>query len=130
MSGAVGGMALLPCPFCGGDPITEVSGTSNDGMMISCMNSKCVGPHCSYIPPSAAIAAWNTRTTPPARSYADEAGVLQMDREAFARLEDHEPGSMGWRMITEPTRGDCVGVQAFAAHRRAAIRLLSQEPRT
>jgi hypothetical protein len=44
--------------------------------------------------------------------------VTQADREAFARMEGHEPDDMGWRIITEPTNGDCVGVQAFARHRQ------------
>ena len=47
--------------------------------------------------------------------------VTQADREAFARLDDWEPGSMGWNMIVHPTGPDCVGVVAFAKHRLAAL---------
>lgn len=47
--------------------------------------------------------------------------VEQCDREAFARLDDWEPGSMGWNMIVHPTGPDCVGVVAFAKHRLAAL---------
>lgn len=46
--------------------------------------------------------------------------VIQSDREAFARVEGHEPGDMGWRMITEPTRGDCCGVVCIAKYRIAS----------
>ncbi|MEN2749363.1 hypothetical protein, partial [Sphingomonas sp. T9W2] len=46
--------------------------------------------------------------------------VTQADREAFARLDDWEPGSMGWNMIVHPTGPDCVGAVAFAKHRLAA----------
>ena len=52
---------LLPCPFCGQIPESFPSGIRDDGLMIQCMTGGCLGPHCSYIPPSAAIAAWNRR---------------------------------------------------------------------
>lgn len=54
-------IALLPCPFCGRNPISFESG-GGEGLMIQCISVGCpVGPHVSYIPPEAAIAAWNTR---------------------------------------------------------------------
>ena len=54
---------LKRCPFCGKRPVSFPSGDGS-GLMIQCMNADCVGPHVRYIPPSAAIAAWNARIGP------------------------------------------------------------------
>ena len=59
-------MELMPCPFCGAIPIAFPSGMRDEGLMIQCMTDGCLGPHCSYIPPTEAIAAWNRRPAPPA----------------------------------------------------------------
>lgn len=53
--------------------------------------------------------------------------ITDADREAFARLDGNEPGDMGWRMITEPTRGDCAGVHEMAKHRIASTEALTAE---
>jgi len=63
MSGAVEGVALLPCPYCDG-PAVNVAGeyiTCGSPVFISCAGRSV----------RADLEDWNTRTTPPARSYAD-----------------------------------------------------------
>jgi hypothetical protein len=58
--------ALKTCPFCGEPPQSLPSGDGT-GLMIGCMTLKCVNPHVSYYPPSAAISAWNRRAGLPVR---------------------------------------------------------------
>jgi len=72
MSGAVEGVALLPCPFCG-QAGKAIIGPVRDGAAVCCPNFACLGQVQAFNPNARAkaIAAWNTRTTPPARSYAD-----------------------------------------------------------
>lgn len=72
MSGAVEGVALLPCPnpWCEGAEGVEASQHIVSGRWhICCDDCMIDGPWADSH--GLAIAAWNTRTTPPARSYAD-----------------------------------------------------------
>jgi hypothetical protein len=52
---------ILPCPFCGQEPMTSGSGEGQRGLMIECITSGCVNPHVSYYVHAAAIRAWNRR---------------------------------------------------------------------
>jgi len=119
MSGAVEGVALLPCPF-GHEfeakyppaPVQRMSwqkGLSEERCRVMC---KCgaQGPVAEGSP--AAIAAWNTRTTPPARSYAD---AIEDAAKAVEALRREVP--------YEYNRHPCSETKRRAI---AAIRLLSQ----
>ena len=55
---------LKPCPFCGKPPETMGSGAGRRGLMIECINTECLGPHCSHYDHKAAIEEWNTRPAP------------------------------------------------------------------
>lgn len=114
MSRAVEGVALLPCPFCGGKGDIE-SQPSYDQAAATYQRHRGWCDQCgfgldwhSYEPD--AITAWNTRTTPPARSYAD--GV----EDAAKVVECSLSGSVLEQEIF------------LVARIAAAIRLLSQEP--
>jgi len=78
MSGAVEGVALLPCPFCGSLPrVWKGSPFFFREEWASCQGhdgsgSSDVGHPTIRMP----LRHWNTRTTPPARSYADGDWVL------------------------------------------------------
>jgi Restriction alleviation protein Lar len=52
---------ILPCPFCGADPITEGSGENQRGLMIQCVTGGCVNPHVSYYEHAVALRIWNRR---------------------------------------------------------------------
>jgi hypothetical protein len=118
MSGAVEGVALLPCPFCGKAPCIETEK--------ACYAVMCVNAHCGesmsrwFMSEAEAVAAWNVRaplTTPPARSYADAI------EDAAKVAEDLTFGiDIGeWLVMTKKD------VSARACHEcAAAIRLLSQ----
>jgi hypothetical protein len=73
MSGAVEGVELLPCPFgCPYPAFQWVAYGKNP--MVTCYGNK-GGQHPPF---TMTLRAWNTRTTPPARSYADGvAGILR-----------------------------------------------------
>jgi len=84
MSGAVEG-ALLPCPFCGGTDgdLVETFTRATDTLMIWAVEcERCGAERASDASEHEAREFWNTRTTPPARSYAD--GV-----EDAARIVEH-----------------------------------------
>jgi len=126
MSGAVEGVALLPCP----NPWCE---SHADGAL---PNENDIWQHPGFAPAyrvqcsfclmegpvkegeDEAIAAWNTRTTPPARSYADgvEDAAKVCDERAAGRTRMYEDNH--------------AGINAFKAveaeEAAAAIRLLSQ----
>lgn len=51
---------LLPCPFCGEEPVSFPSGDGT-GVMIQCMTPDCVQPHVSYYGEGVAVAIWNRR---------------------------------------------------------------------
>jgi hypothetical protein len=72
MSGAVEGVALLPCPNPWCEEVEGVEASrhiTTEKWHVCCDDCMIEGPWAdSY---DLAIAAWNTRTTPPARSYAD-----------------------------------------------------------
>lgn len=50
---------LLPCPFCGGDPIADNLGDPMDDSFIHC--SKCEVQQIANYAPHRAAALWNTR---------------------------------------------------------------------
>jgi len=64
MSGAVEGVALSPCPFCGSCDVVLIPQTGS----VECIDCGAIGPGTLG---DDCAALWNTRTTPPARSYAD-----------------------------------------------------------
>jgi hypothetical protein len=118
MSGAVEGVALLPCPnpWCEGAEGVEASQHIVSGKWhICCDDCMIEGPWAdSY---NLAIAAWNTRSTPPARSYAD--GVEDAAKVAEDLTFGIDIGE--WLVMTKKD------VSARACHEcAAAIRLLSQ----
>ena len=51
---------LLPCPFCGGEPIIHES--MFGGFTACCSEIKCCGLVCRYPTEAEAIEAWNTRS--------------------------------------------------------------------
>jgi hypothetical protein len=91
MSGAVEGVALLPCPFCGGKASiyqnTKEDGTGNYDpgfYFVRCDPCDLIHDKAWCVPYTEAVTAWNTRNTPPARSYAD--GVEDAAKVADAGL--------------------------------------------
>jgi Lar family restriction alleviation protein len=135
MSGAVEGVALLPCPFCGGEAhhptIKTRTGEEVCLTVVWCKGCE-IEMHNGLDDIPRAAEQWNTRTTPPARSYADGAA------EQVARLRDAYNAVADW----PEKRGDpmTVGGAGFMDLLKlrnlvaellddpAAIRLLSQEP--
>jgi Lar family restriction alleviation protein len=67
-------VALLPCPFCGGE---ERLITSNEfgGFCISCESCNAVGPPSEY-DPEEMREAWNTRASTPSPTVQEAAKVL------------------------------------------------------
>lgn len=85
MSGAVEGV-LLPCPFCGGTDgdLVETFTRATDTLMIWAVEcERCGAERASDASEHEAREFWNTRTTPPARSYAD--GVEDAAKVAESR---------------------------------------------
>ena len=80
--------ALAACPFCGEAPIAFAVGPNDAGMMIECVASRCVHPHVSFIPPSAAIAAWNRRAPSVTPSPADLKALVGAARRTRMFMED------------------------------------------
>lgn len=79
---------LLPCPFCGKQPESFPSGDGS-GLMIECFTPGCVNPHCSWVPPDSAIAAWNTRADIAAEAIAEAVkAAVEVEREAAATIAD------------------------------------------
>jgi len=113
MSEAVEGVALLPCPNPWCEEVEGVEASrhiTTEKWHVCCDDCMIEGPWAdSY---DLAIAAWNTRTTPPARSYAD--GV-----EDAAKVAEDFEGSASLERADDP----CSAVGQEIA---AAIRLLSQ----
>lgn len=60
-AGEVARLGILPCPFCGLQPITIASGESGRGLMIECVTNGCVGPSTSWYSHSMAVLCWNRR---------------------------------------------------------------------
>ena len=128
MSGAVEGVALLPCPFCGGEAAADSCvWTSRSIYTVGCSNTACEAD-ChfsgteSYAP---LIVLWNTRTTPQARSYADAieeaAKVAEVERDKSAVAVEDMKGDEGAQSVAA---GGYLSSKRIAA----AIRLLPQEP--
>ncbi|MGB6080289.1 MAG: hypothetical protein WBF99_12595 [Xanthobacteraceae bacterium] len=65
-------VSLLPCPFCGGEPVTSVvpNGT-NQRWEIRCDNIDCFGPVTTAFSLEDNAEQWNTRATPPAPTPSD-----------------------------------------------------------
>jgi len=54
--------ALLPCPFCGGEPAKIASHVSVEAVwQIRCEHDECLGPHTTAASEQDATAQWNTR---------------------------------------------------------------------
>jgi hypothetical protein len=141
MSGAVEGVALLPCPnpWCHshrGGPVVRpyVHGYTAGYCRVRCPVCPQIGPEGKT--PAEAIAAWNTRTTPPARSYADDDQVYAKGRQdGYAAGRSHALDDAA-KVAEDLTFGTEIGewlamtkkeVSARACHEcAAAIRLLSQ----
>lgn len=58
---------LLPCPFCGGQPLIEQ--LPKGSWDVGCDNDNCF-THCVFSTKDKAVEAWNTRT-PPAQDEVD-----------------------------------------------------------
>lgn len=112
MSGAVEGAALLPCPnpWCIARTPPLLCALKHDGWRVRC---ECGVSSWRKPTDAEAANAWNTRTTPPARSYAN--GV-----EDAAKVAEN-PGFIEAR----DTEWD-EGVNYAKSYIAAAIRLLSQ----
>lgn len=123
MSGAVEGVALLPCPnpWCKSavPPMPFINRESSVAVICGCDFH---GP--AMASRDEAITAWNTRTTPPARSYAD--GVEDAAKHLDERAERARVAAIGGGM--DPLDAELLDYEYSNA--AAAIRLLSQEPRT
>jgi Lar family restriction alleviation protein len=114
MSGAVEGV-LLPCPFCGGTDgdLVETFTRATDTLMIWAVEcERCGAERASDASEYEAREFWNTRTTPPARSYADGVEDAAKAVEALRREVPYEYN-----------KHPCSTTMRRAA---AAIRLLSQ----
>ena len=71
---------LLPCPFCGTQPIVEQTGFSGRARYIYCNLDDCLRPKAVGENEEAAVRSWNTRATPPAtRSPPDSVRVCTQD---------------------------------------------------
>ena len=110
MSGGVEGVALLPCPnpWCE-SAVPLMPFTKRDSSVAVICGCDFHGP--AMASRDEAVTAWNTRTTPPARSYAD--GV----EDAAKVADDYALGAL---------EGGNTLVEATAETIAAAIRLLSQ----
>ncbi|KQM99461.1 hypothetical protein [Sphingomonas sp. Leaf226] len=124
MSGAVEGVALLPCPFCGNDdplcyPVEEGSPIHRGG----CGNADCIlfdDLPGNFTSREHFAEWWNTRTTPPARSYAD--GLAVAAKHLDERAERARVAAIGGGM--DPLDAELLDYEYSNA--AAAIRLLSQ----
>jgi len=118
---------LLPCPFCGGRCSVEDQKPFENITTWITICCQCYMMGRSYAVKKEAIDAWNTRTTPPARSYAD--GV---EFEEAAKIADAFASGQQQMIDEEGPDEACRGGKevaefiANAIRRRAAIRLLSQ----
>lgn len=52
---------ILPCPFCGRDPVIMPSGEAGRGLMIHCITDNCANPSVSYYDHGTARRVWNRR---------------------------------------------------------------------
>jgi Lar family restriction alleviation protein len=78
----LGGVVLLPCPFCGGDPIMWAATDCKDGFVHgTTINCQSCGISINDEYQDAAIADWNTRT-----HSAEIAGALR-DAERWRPIE-------------------------------------------
>ncbi len=126
MSGAVEGVALLPCPFCAGTetglyrPTEAREGSGWHDWFVRC--HQCHVESAEYETEAEAVTAWNTRTTPPARSYADGDWVLvpreitqaMLDATCATEADDRAMRNMWSELLYSAPKPP------------AAIRLLSQ----
>ena len=87
----LGGVVLLPCPFCGGNADTYF-GNITKRHYVSCMTENCgmTGPDAHTY--ESAIAAWNTRA-----HSAEIAGALR-DAERYRWLRDQA----SWWLVSTP----------------------------
>jgi Lar family restriction alleviation protein len=80
----LGGVVLLPCPFCGGDPIMWAATDCKDGFVHgTTINCQSCGISINDEYQDAAIADWNTRT-----HSAEIAGALR-DAERWRWLREN-----------------------------------------
>lgn len=119
MSGAVEN-----CPFCGSDevglflPSDYRTGANNRDWYVQCFG--CHVETAEYLTEAEAVTAWNTRTTPPARSYAD--GLAVAAKHLDERAERARVAAIGGGM--DPLDAELLDYEYSNA--AAAIRLLSQ----
>ncbi len=86
---------LLPCPFCGA--AAELRDWDWPYVRYQARCSECsAGPSSRLASREVAIAAWNTRTSPPAADYV--AGL-----EAACRFADEVSRNLGWHRIYDVT---------------------------
>lgn len=76
----LGGVVLLPCPFCGGEAYWR-NGRRGPSFYVTCKNCEVIGPVTVTL--DTAITAWNTRA-----NSAEIAGALR-DAERFRWLREH-----------------------------------------
>jgi len=147
MSGAVEGVALAACPFCAGTetglyrPTEAREGSGWHDWFVRC--HQCHVESAEYETEAEAVTAWNTRTTPPARSYADAIEDAAKVAEAYTEVNFEAAGDsvlldpvlrgkgFSAKNMAESERQQIAGLvhssQAHAGkHLAAAIRLLSQ----
>jgi len=126
---ATEGVALLPCPFCGSPAVKDYGKLA---VSIGCDLHECPSRECYTAGPkeeeARVVRNWNTRTAPPARTYAE--GVAMACAHFEQAIGDGYPlpadkttqcahGQFGWE--------DCIACYDDALIAKiAAIRLLSQ----
>ena len=138
MSGAVEGVALLPCPFCGGDAFIRHVEAHDHTPMLKALLPQIEPAEDTYWPEcgcgavtdgcnsqSEAIAAWNTRTTPPARSYADGVEDAAKVADDLANAAASLQAALELHGVDAPVKN---AQRETATTLAAAIRILSQEP--
>jgi Lar family restriction alleviation protein len=85
--------SLLPCPFCGKQPVLQPKGKVRR-YMIYCANDDCMGPHTTADNKQDALVQWNTRATPPAPtpSAAPQAGkAIALLNRLWSQFYDRRP---------------------------------------
>jgi len=134
-SGGGGGMIndtpeLKPCPFCGGyaDIQTERSGEWWY-FTVCCHTEDCRGSSndCTYFKERDAIAAWNTRPTPPADAPSIPTDMVLVPREATqamcnAAIDTHpyelgDISPIGFRCSPQKLFAECYRAMIAAAEK-------------
>ena len=105
-------MKLLPCPFCGLEPVSERTGFSLRAMYIYCINDNgCPRPKAIGESEEKAIENWNTRHSPAVTAH-----TLATFINATAEIEYNEGGLLAKALCEEFEIRRKVTVSATESH--------------